>query len=177
MSEHRSVLIVDDEHDIRELLVLTLGRMGLRTETAPTLSAARELLAAGAYDLCLTDMRLPDGNGIELVTEIARQYPQTPVAMISTSTSPGFGPSSRTVSMVRGCPAAQATAARVSICQALPLRSLRWTAHRGPYHRTGTRSSRSDKDRDIPRQITPSPAPGGGGSGSRAPPLRQTDTP
>ena len=83
MSETRSVLIVDDEHDIRELLVLTLGRMGLRTDTAPTLAAARELLATSTYDLCLTDMRLPDGSGLELVGEISTRFPGTPVAMIT----------------------------------------------------------------------------------------------
>lgn len=83
MSENRSVLIVDDEHDIRELLVLTLSRMGLRTETAPTLSAARELLASATYDLCLTDMRLPDGSGLDLVGEISTRYPGMPVAMIT----------------------------------------------------------------------------------------------
>jgi len=83
MSEHRSVLIVDDEHDIRELLVLTLSRMGLRTDTAPTLAAARELLAVSTYDLCLTDMRLPDGSGMDLVGEISTRFPGTPVAMIT----------------------------------------------------------------------------------------------
>ena len=83
MSANRSALIVDDERDIRELLVLTLGRMGLRVDTAANLTEARELLAANQYDLCFTDMRLPDGNGIELVGEIARSYPQTPVAMIT----------------------------------------------------------------------------------------------
>ena len=83
MSPSRSALIVDDERDIRELLVLTLGRMGLRVDTAANLGEARELLGTGHYDLCFTDMRLPDGNGIELVGEIARNHPQTPVAMIT----------------------------------------------------------------------------------------------
>lgn len=83
MSPSRSALIVDDERDIRELLVLTLGRMGLRVDTAANLGEARELLGSGHYDLCFTDMRLPDGNGIELVGEIARHHPQTPVAMIT----------------------------------------------------------------------------------------------
>ncbi|HVI25609.1 MAG TPA: sigma-54 dependent transcriptional regulator [Xanthomonadaceae bacterium] len=78
-----SALIVDDEHDIRELLVLTLGRMGLRTDTAATLAAARAQLAQARYDLCLTDMRLPDGSGIDLVAEIAAQHPNTPTAMIT----------------------------------------------------------------------------------------------
>ena len=83
MNETRSALIVDDERDIRELLVLTLGRMGLQVDTAANLTEARELLAGNRYDLCFTDMRLPDGNGIELVGEIARNHPQTPVAMIT----------------------------------------------------------------------------------------------
>ena len=83
MNAPHSALIVDDERDIRELLVLTLGRMGLRISTAANLAEARELLASNPFDLCLTDMRLPDGNGIELVTEIARDHPRTPVAMIT----------------------------------------------------------------------------------------------
>ncbi|WP_422504994.1 sigma-54-dependent transcriptional regulator [Stenotrophomonas sp. GZD-301] len=83
MNDNRSALVVDDERDIRELLVLTLGRMGLRISTAANLAEARELLASNPYDLCITDMRLPDGNGIELVTEIAQHYPRTPVAMIT----------------------------------------------------------------------------------------------
>ncbi|WP_313319766.1 sigma-54 dependent transcriptional regulator [Stenotrophomonas sp.] len=83
MNATNSALIVDDERDIRELLVLTLGRMGLRISTAANLAEARELLASNPFDLCLTDMRLPDGNGIELVTEITRDYPRTPVAMIT----------------------------------------------------------------------------------------------
>ena len=83
MTENRSALIVDDEHDIRELLVLTLGRMGLRTDTAPNLHAARQMLSTVAYDLCLTDMRLPDGSGLELVSEISTRFPTTPVAMIT----------------------------------------------------------------------------------------------
>ena len=83
MNATHSALVVDDERDIRELLVLTLGRMGLRISTAANLAEARELLASNRFDLCLTDMRLPDGNGIELVTEIARDYPHTPVAMIT----------------------------------------------------------------------------------------------
>ena len=83
MAEQRSALIVDDEHDIRELLVVTLGRMGLRTDTAPNLAVAREMLSTVAYDLCLTDMRLPDGSGLDLVSEIATRFPTTPVAVIT----------------------------------------------------------------------------------------------
>jgi two-component system, NtrC family, response regulator PilR len=87
MSEARaaaqSALIVDDERDIRELLVLTLGRMGLRTDTASTVAEARSLLEANRYDLCLTDMRLPDGSGMDVIGEINAKYPATPVAMIT----------------------------------------------------------------------------------------------
>ncbi|HSM11136.1 MAG TPA: sigma-54 dependent transcriptional regulator [Lysobacter sp.] len=83
MTESRSALIVDDERDIRELLVMTLGRMGLRCDTASTLGDARRQLSGNHYDLCLTDMRLPDGSGLDLVAEISQNHPSTPVAMIT----------------------------------------------------------------------------------------------
>jgi two-component system response regulator PilR (NtrC family) len=83
MSTLRSALVVDDERDIRELLVLTLGRMGIRVDTAPDLAGARAQLGSEKYDLCLTDMRLPDGSGLELVSQISQRYPDTPVAMIT----------------------------------------------------------------------------------------------
>ncbi|MBP3984527.1 sigma-54-dependent Fis family transcriptional regulator [Pseudoxanthomonas helianthi] len=83
MSDARNALVVDDERDIRELLTLTLGRMGLRVDTAASLDQAREQLARQRYDLCLTDMRLPDGSGLELIGEIVRRFPHTPVAMIT----------------------------------------------------------------------------------------------
>jgi two-component system response regulator PilR (NtrC family) len=79
----RSALVVDDERDIRELLVLTLGRMGLRVDTAGDTASARAQLAAEKYDLCLTDMRLPDGSGMDLIAYIAQRFPETPVAMIT----------------------------------------------------------------------------------------------
>lgn len=78
-----SALIVDDERDIRELLVMALGRMGLRTQTASNLAEARAQLAQDRFDLCLTDMRLPDGSGIDLVAEIGQRYPDMPTAMIT----------------------------------------------------------------------------------------------
>ncbi|MEO7252318.1 MAG: response regulator, partial [Arenimonas sp.] len=83
MSTLRSALVVDDERDIRELLVLTLGRMGIRVDTAADVAAARAQLAAEKYDLCLTDMRLPDGSGLDIITHISQRYPDTPVAMIT----------------------------------------------------------------------------------------------
>ena len=83
MAPTRTALIVDDERDIRELLVLTLGRMGLRVDTAADLASAREQLAGNKYDLCFTDMRLPDGSGQTLIELIASRHPETPVAMIT----------------------------------------------------------------------------------------------
>ena len=83
MTNARSALVVDDERDIRELLVLTLGRMGLRVDTAADVASARAQLAEHSYDVCLTDMRLPDGNGLEVIGHIAARYPDTPVAMIT----------------------------------------------------------------------------------------------
>lgn len=77
------ILIVDDEPDIRELLDITLGRMKLDTRSAENLAQARALLAEDTFDLCLTDMRLPDGTGLELVQHIQQRYPQLPVAMIT----------------------------------------------------------------------------------------------
>ena len=76
-------LIVDDEPDIRELLEITLGRMKLDTRSARNVKEAREWLGKESFDLCLTDMRLPDGTGLELVQHIQQRHPQVPVAMIT----------------------------------------------------------------------------------------------
>ena len=78
-----TVLIVDDEPDLAELLSLTLRRMSLRTRTAPDLVSAQRLLKAEPFDLCLTDMRLPDGNGLDLVAWIQENRSQLPVAVIT----------------------------------------------------------------------------------------------
>lgn len=83
MTARQKALIIDDEPDIRELLEITLGRMKLDTRSARNLKEARECLSREHYDLCLTDMRLPDGCGLELVQFIQQQYPQLPVAMIT----------------------------------------------------------------------------------------------
>ena len=77
------VLIVDDEADIRELLVITLMRMGIETTTAQGCEEAIARLKERVYDLCLTDMRLPDGDGMTVLTHIAKHYGNTPVAVIT----------------------------------------------------------------------------------------------
>lgn len=79
----QSVLVVDDERDIRELLTITLGRMNLEVDAAANVGDARRLLAERSYSLCFTDMRLPDGSGQELIELIAAEHPDTPVAMIT----------------------------------------------------------------------------------------------
>ena len=78
-----SALIIDDERDIRELLTITLGRMGLKVDTARNVAEAKLRLAESPYALCFTDMRLPDGSGQEIVELISAKYPETPVAMIT----------------------------------------------------------------------------------------------
>lgn len=82
MNELR-VLIVDDEPDIRELLTLTLKRMGLDCMTASDVREAKQALQHNDLSLVLTDMRLPDGDGIDLVRTIQKLKPQLPVAVIT----------------------------------------------------------------------------------------------
>ena len=76
-------LIVDDEPDIRELLEITLARMNIDARTADSLESAQALLHQEKFQLCLTDMNLPDGSGISLVQTIQREYPNLPVAVIT----------------------------------------------------------------------------------------------
>jgi len=82
MNQHHA-LIVDDEPDIRELLQLTLGQMDIDCRTAADLQQAHKLLGQHQFDLCLTDMRLPDGTGLELVQHIQQHHPNLPVAVIT----------------------------------------------------------------------------------------------
>ncbi|KRE88726.1 two-component system response regulator [Frateuria sp. Soil773] len=79
----QTVLVIDDERDIRELLTITLGRMDLQVDAVGTVAEARRALGERSYDLCFTDMRLPDGTGHEIVELIAASHPDTPVAMIT----------------------------------------------------------------------------------------------
>jgi two-component system response regulator PilR (NtrC family) len=77
------VLVVDDEADIRELLGMTLQRMGLATDCVASTSEAFAQLQKNSYDLCLTDMRLPDGDGLAVLDYVAQNHPSMPVAVIT----------------------------------------------------------------------------------------------
>lgn len=77
------VLIIDDEPDIRELLELTLARMGHQSTSAETYAAAIAKIDEQVFDLCLTDMQLPDGNGLDIVRHIQKAQPRLPVAVIT----------------------------------------------------------------------------------------------
>ena len=78
-----TALIVDDEADIRELVEITLARMSIETLAVATLAEARAAFEEKGFDLCLTDMRLPDGDGLELVSYISERHPHCPVAVIT----------------------------------------------------------------------------------------------
>jgi two-component system, NtrC family, response regulator PilR len=78
-----TVLIVDDEPDLCELLSITLGRMQIDSKSATDLAAARAMLRERHYELCLTDMQLPDGSGLELVEWLQVNAPAVPVAVIT----------------------------------------------------------------------------------------------
>lgn len=78
-----TALVIDDEPDIRELLSLTLGRMNVDAVVVGDVAGGRRHLADGAFDICLTDMRLPDGNGLELVEWMQKHAPGVPVAVIT----------------------------------------------------------------------------------------------
>ncbi len=77
------ILVVDDEAHLRELLEITLIKMGLDVDSAESLSVARSYLQKNTYSLVLTDMRLPDGSGMELVEELSASDKNTPIAVIT----------------------------------------------------------------------------------------------
>lgn len=77
------ILVVDDEADLRELFEITLIKMGLDVDSADCLASAREKLARTEYSMVITDMRLPDGFGMELVSEVSNKYKNTPIAVIT----------------------------------------------------------------------------------------------
>jgi two-component system, NtrC family, response regulator PilR len=82
-ADRPTVLIVDDEPDLLELVSLTLSRMNLQARTAADVTSARRLLKSERFDLCLTDMRLPDGDGLDLVAWIQQNRAELPVAVIT----------------------------------------------------------------------------------------------
>ncbi len=73
----------DDEPDIRELLEITLNRMNITTRSVEDIASAKKSLSEQQYNLCLTDMKLPDGNGLDLVNYIQRNHPSVPVSVIT----------------------------------------------------------------------------------------------
>lgn len=82
MTEY-SALIIDDEPDIRTLTAITLERLGIECYTAEDMRTARKLLTERRYHFCITDMKLPDGNGLELINLCQQRYPDMPIAMIT----------------------------------------------------------------------------------------------
>jgi two-component system response regulator PilR (NtrC family) len=79
----KTVLIIDDELDLRELLKLTLAKMAIDSMAVETIKEAKAALQEKTFDLCLTDMRLPDGNGLALVDYTQKHYPQLPIAVLT----------------------------------------------------------------------------------------------
>lgn len=77
------ILVVDDEADLRELLVITIGRMKLKATAAESLAAAKKALDEQTFNLCLTDMNLGDGTGLELLQYTSRHCPEMPTAVIT----------------------------------------------------------------------------------------------
>ena len=85
MTSNKSIkaLIIDDEPDLCELAEITLSRMGLAVHSAYTVQQAKELLKSESFNLCITDMNLPDGDGIEIINFIQKHHPEIPVAVIT----------------------------------------------------------------------------------------------
>ena len=82
-SLQKPVLVVDDEQDIRDLMEMTLMKMGLSVETAEGVNAAKKWLDSKKFSLVLTDMRMPDGSGLEVVEYINEKELDVPVAVIT----------------------------------------------------------------------------------------------
>ncbi|MBS0287754.1 MAG: sigma-54-dependent Fis family transcriptional regulator [Proteobacteria bacterium] len=78
-----TALVIDDEPDICKLLEITLNKMAIQTVSAHNLNQAKEIIKSKPLDLCLTDMRLPDGDGLDLVAFIQENYPNLPIAVIT----------------------------------------------------------------------------------------------
>ncbi len=83
MAQQPLVLFVDDEEDLCTLMQMMLSRMGIETHVAYRIAQAKKMLSEHHYDVCFTDLNLPDGSGLELVEEISQRYPQLPVAVLT----------------------------------------------------------------------------------------------
>jgi DNA-binding response OmpR family regulator len=83
MSDTVSILVVDDEENLRRTLALILQREGYTVETAGSVKEARGCLEAGAYDLVFLDLKLPDASGLTLLPEMRSQYPEMPVLILT----------------------------------------------------------------------------------------------
>ncbi len=83
MGDTPTALIIDDEQDLLSLMSITLRRMGVESIKAGTVAEAKSKLDGRGFDLCLTDLRLPDGSGMEIVRYIQENYSQVPVAVIT----------------------------------------------------------------------------------------------
>ncbi|MCL4560320.1 MAG: response regulator transcription factor [Chloroflexi bacterium] len=83
MTDANTILVIDDEHNLRQTLATILQHNGYQVSTAGTIDDARQYLQAGEYDLVFLDLRLPDGNGTDLLPEIRRYYRDTPVLIIT----------------------------------------------------------------------------------------------
>lgn len=143
------VLVVDDEADIRELLDLTLARMGLSADCAASVAEARHFLEREHYQLCLTDMRLPDGEGLEIVRLIGERYGETPVAVIT-----AFGSAENAVAALKAG-AFDYLAKPVALDQ---LRTLIKSALSLPAGGSGSASSAGDGSASVSRLIGESSA-------------------
>jgi two-component system response regulator PilR (NtrC family) len=140
-----TVLIIDDEPDLLDLADLTLARMGLNVDRAGSVADALERLKARQYDLCLTDMRLPDGDGLEIVRHISGHAPFTPVAVIT-----AFGSADNAVAALKAG-AFDYLSKPVSLEQ---LRTLVRTALKVPHHEAhGPRKTQLIGDSPPMRQI------------------------
>ncbi|MBL8522010.1 MAG: sigma-54-dependent Fis family transcriptional regulator [Betaproteobacteria bacterium] len=147
----KHVLVVDDESDIRELLVLTLMRMGVEAVTASTCDEAVARLGEQEFDLCLTDMRLPDGDGLDVLHHIAERYGNTPVAVIT-----AFGSTENAVAALKAgafdyiAKPIQLKQLREVVTAALNLPRENGAAERG---RRGSASSRAEAERDRRKDV------------------------
>ena len=118
------VLVVDDEADLRELLELTLVRMGLDVDTAEGVAAAKARLAERHYDLCFTDMRMGDGDGLELVQYISEEVEDLPVAVIT-----AYGSTDNAIAALKAG-AFDYLAKPVALEQCVPWSSRHWKCRR-----------------------------------------------